>query len=103
MFSETEASTASSASCACCTDIPPVSASSSTDGSRPCLISNCWRARRSLLRRSSTCTGIRIVFDWFATARWQAWRIHHVAYVENLKPLRQSNFSAARLRPMTPS
>ena len=22
---------------------------------------------------------MRIVFDWFATARWQAWRIHHVA------------------------
>ena len=31
------------------------------------------------MRRSWTCTGIRIVFDWFATARWQAWRIHQVA------------------------
>ena len=27
-----------------------------------------------------------------AMPRLIAWRIHHVAYVENLKPLRQSNF-----------
>ena len=32
-----------------------------------------------------------------------AWRIHHVAYVENLKPLRQSNFSTACIRPRLPS
>ena len=32
-----------------------------------------------------------------------AWLIHHVAYVENLKPLRQSNFSTACIRPMLPS
>ena len=31
-----------------------------------------------------------------------AWRIHHVAYVENLNPLRQSNFSTARMRPEVP-
>src|SRR5689334_6690519 len=27
------------------------------------------------MRRSWTCTGMRIVLDWFATARWQAWWI----------------------------
>src|SRR5205823_1368376 len=55
----------------------------------------CWR--------STTCTGTRIVRAWFATARCTDWRIHHVAYVENLKPRRQSNFSTARLRPSVPS
>ena len=34
------------------------------------------------------CTGMRIVRAWSAMARVIAWRIHHVAYVENLKPLR---------------
>jgi hypothetical protein len=34
-----------------------------------------------------------------ATARCTDWRIHQVAYVENLNPRRQSNFSTARLRP----
>ena len=29
-------------------------------------------------------TGIRIVRDLSAIARLTAWRIHHVAYVENL-------------------
>ena len=48
-------------------------------------------------------TGIRIVRDLFATPRCTAWRIHHVAYVENLKPRRQSNFSTARISPMIPS
>ncbi len=32
-----------------------------------------------------------------------AWRIHQVAYVENLKPRRQSNFSTALSSPMLPS
>src|SRR6185503_18598992 len=32
-----------------------------------------------------------------------AWRIHHVAYVENLNPLRQSYFSTPRIRPRLPS
>ncbi len=35
--------------------------------------------------------------------RWIAWRIHQVAYVENLKPLRQSNLSTAWMRPRLPS
>ena len=35
--------------------------------------------------------------------RWIAWRIQYVAYVENLKPRRQSNFSAARMSPKMPS
>ena len=35
--------------------------------------------------------------------RVMAWRIHQVAYVENLKPLRQSNFSTACIRPRLPS
>src|SRR3954451_10554076 len=32
-----------------------------------------------------------------------AWRIHHVAYVENLYPRRYSNLSTAFIRPMLPS
>jgi len=32
-----------------------------------------------------------------------AWRIHHVAYVENLYPRRYSNLSTAFIRPMFPS
>jgi hypothetical protein len=30
------------------------------------------------------CTGMRIVRAWSATARETAWRIHQLAYVENL-------------------
>jgi hypothetical protein len=41
----------------------------------------------SLLIVSTMCTGMRIVRAWSAIARVIAWRIHHVAYVENLKPL----------------
>ena len=38
-----------------------------------------------------------------AMPRLIAWRIHHVAYVENLNPLRQSNFSTACINPRLPS
>src|SRR3954468_23706225 len=48
-------------------------------------------------------TGSRIVRDEFSSPRWIDWRIQSVAYVENLKPRRQSNFSAARIRPSMPS
>ena len=41
----------------------------------------------SLLMVSTMCTGMRIVRAWSAIARVIAWRIHQVAYVENLKPL----------------
>jgi len=34
------------------------------------------------------CTGIRIVLALSAMARVTAWRIHQVAYVENLYPFR---------------
>ena len=61
------------------------------------------RADESFCWRSTTCTGTRIVRAWFATARCTDWRIHQVAYVENLKPRRQSNFSTARFRPSVPS
>ena len=44
--------------------------------------------RPILFSFSTTCTGIRIVRALSASARATAWRIHHVAYVENLKPLR---------------
>jgi hypothetical protein len=37
------------------------------------------------------CTGMRMVRDWSASARVMPWRIHQVAYVENLNPRRQSN------------
>ena len=59
---------------------------SSIVGSRP---SSCsiWREMRSTLFIVSTmCTGMRMVRAWSAIARVMAWRIHHVAYVENLKP-----------------
>ena len=38
----------------------------------------------SLLIVSIMWTGIRIVRAWSAMARVMAWRIHQVAYVENL-------------------
>ena len=63
-----------------------LAAISSTVGSRP---SSCsiWRWMRSTLFIVSTmCTGMRMVRAWSAIARVIAWRIHQVAYVENLKP-----------------
>ena len=76
------------------------SASSSIVGARPCEVSKRWRARRSFWRRSTTCTGTRIVTPWLATARW---RLANPPGGIGRKPLRQSNFSTARLRPMVPS
>ena len=62
------------------------SAISSTVGSRP----SSWRSWRetriSRLIVSTMWTGMRIVRAWSAMARVIACRIHHVAYVENLKP-----------------
>src|SRR5713101_4698697 len=46
---------------------------------------------------------MRIVRAWSAIERVMAWRIHHVAYVENLYPRRYSNFSTAFINPMFPS
>ena len=60
-------------------------------------------ARCTLLIDSTMCTGMRMVRAWSAIARVIAWRIHHVAYVENLKPLVWSNFSTARISPRLPS
>ena len=42
---------------------------------------------------------MRTVWAVFSMARPIDWRIHQVAYVENLKPLRQSNFSTAWIKP----
>ena len=57
---------------------------SSAVGSRP----SSWTSERcvrvSLLIVSIMWTGMRIVRAWSAIARVIAWRIHHVAYVENL-------------------
>ena len=78
-------------------------ATSSSVGTRPSFGASSRSARPIRCSRSAMCTGIRIVRDLFATPRWTAWRIHQVAYVENLKPRRQSNFSTARIRPMIPS
>ena len=67
-------------------------------------VANSSRSARDIFcSRSTMCTGIRIVRALFATPRCTAWRIHQVAYVENLNPFRQSNFSAARIKPMIPS
>ena len=40
--------------------------------------------RDMLLIVSTMCTGTRIVRAWSAMPRVIAWRIHQVAYVENL-------------------
>jgi len=61
---------------------------SSFVGSRPRSARSFRSVRRILFSFSTTCTGMRIVRDLFATPRCTAWRIHQVAYVENLKPLR---------------
>ena len=45
----------------------------------------------------------RMVLAWSAMARLMLWRIHHVAYVENLNPRLYSNFSTAFMRPSPPS
>ncbi len=81
---DTEASAVERASSTCDSFSPVSLASSSIVGSRSSLTSRRWRARDSFCCRSCTCTGTRIVAPWFEIARWQAWRIHHVAYVENL-------------------
>ena len=60
------------------------SESSSGVGSRP-ISCSIWRdVRTILLMVSIMCTGMRMVRAWSAIARVIAWRIHHVAYVENL-------------------
>ena len=53
-------------------------------GSRPRSWSSwrCTRERRLIV--STMWTGTRIVRAWSAIARVMAWRIHQVAYVENL-------------------
>jgi hypothetical protein len=68
-LSETGASAASSASSTWSSEISEASASSSRVGSRPSLICSSLRTRDSFTRRSCTCVGTRIVFDWFEIAR----------------------------------
>ena len=60
--------------------------SASVCGSGSCPVScRIWREIRFiLLIVSIMCTGMRIVRAWSAIERVIAWRIHHVAYVENL-------------------
>ena len=60
------------------------SAISSACGSRPSSCTSAREVRVSLLIVSIMCTGMRMVRAWSAMARVMAWRIHHVAYVENL-------------------
>ncbi len=76
---------------------------SSFVGSRPSSCTSARLVRMSLLIVSIMWTGMRIVRAWSAIARVIAWRIHHVAYVENLYPRRHSNLSTAFMRPMFPS
>ena len=60
------------------------SAISSGSGSRPRRWTS-WRSMWTTLFSFSTmCTGMRIVRALSAMARVTAWRIHQVAYVENL-------------------
>mmetsp|Transcript_22747 Transcript_22747/g.71268 ORF Transcript_22747/g.71268 Transcript_22747/m.71268 type:complete len:211 (+) Transcript_22747:562-1194(+) len=80
-----------------------LAASSSSVGGRPC---SRVRSRVALLRdciMSWMWTGRRMRRDWSARERMIDWRIHQVAYVENLKPRSGSNFSTARARPNMPS
>ena len=79
------------------------SAISSGVGSRPSSCKSFFAVALSFVSRSIICTGIRIVRAWSAIARVIAWRIHHVAYVENLKPRRYSYLSTARISPVLPS
>src|SRR5581483_4970037 len=82
---------------------PNSSPSSSSVGSRPSTswsFTAAWRMWNSL---STTWTGRRMVFDWFASARLMACLIHHALYVESLAPLAGSNRSTAFIRPMLPS
>ena len=63
----------------------PISAAiSSGVASRPRSWCSCRWIRAILLIVSTMCTGILIVRAWSAIARVMAWRIHQVAYVENL-------------------
>ena len=61
---------------------------SSTLGLRPSSARSLCSARVMPFSFSTMWTGMRIVRDLSARARAAAWRIHQVAYVENLKPLR---------------
>ncbi len=76
---------------------------SSSVGSRSSSARKVRSERLTLFSRSPTCTGILIVRPLSVRPRATACRIHQVAYVENLNPLRWSNFSAARTRPIVPS
>src|SRR4029079_9854105 len=71
------------------------SASNAGSGSCPVSCKICREMRFILLIVSIMCTGIRMVRAWSAIDRVIAWRIHHVAYVENLYPRRYSNLSTA--------
>ena len=57
----------------------------------------------SLVIVSTMCTGRRMLRDLLAIARVMACLIHQVAYVLNLKPRRESNFSTALMSPRLPS
>ena len=85
------------------TDRPNARPSSAAVGSRPHSWTNVWEARLRLPIRSDMWVGTRMVRARSATARLTACWIHHVAYVENLKPRRYSNLSTARMSPMLPS
>ncbi len=78
-------------------------ANSSGVGSRPVTCRICSASDFNAEMLWNMCTGIRIVRAWSATARVIAWRIHHVAYVENLYPRRYSYFSTPRINPALPS
>ena len=79
LFSDTRASTDVQRLVDVELERPVASASSSCVAGRPSVGSSLRAAARSLLRRSWTCVGTRIVRDWPATERCTAWRIHHVA------------------------
>ena len=83
--------------------MPAASDSSSRVGSRPCCTSKRWRTRDSLDRRSSTCTGIRMVFDWLADRALAGLADPPRGIRGELEALAPVELLAAPLRPRAPS
>ena len=79
-----DARAAARTSRACSIGSEASSAISSSVGSRPSSIQSVRSARFIFCIRSTMWTGMRIVRALSASARATAWRIHQVAYVENL-------------------
>ena len=72
---------------------------SSSVGERSSSAVSSFSTRLSVRSCWATFAGTRISRPVLSRPRWIDCWIQSVAYVENLKPLRQSNFSVARISP----